>query len=127
MKPELIDLKKVQDKRGALSVMDCFPFQPKRFFFIYGAPKSVMRGGHAHRKQHQIIVCAFGWANVLIDKAETVLRQPDQALYVPPMNWVEIHIRGESSVMVLSSGEYDETDYIRDRIEFDRLVAWLVA
>lgn len=104
-------------------MMDGFPFEPKRFFFIHGVPKAVMRGGHAHREQHQIIVCAFGWANVLIDKIETVLRRPDQALHVPPMNWIEIYIRAGSSVMVLSSGEYDEAEYIRDRMEFDRLVA----
>lgn len=123
MKPDLIDLVTIQDKRGSISVMDGLPFDPQRFFFIHGVPHSVMRGGHAHRKQHQLIVCAFGWANVLIDNFEAVLRRPEQALHVPPMNWVEIYIRGGSSVMVLSSGVYDEADYIRDRQEFDRLVA----
>lgn len=94
------------------------PFTINRFFFIVGMNETP-RGFHAHREQHQMLVCASGSCRVLFDngaeRKEWLLDRPDQALYAPPLNWVEMsEFSADCVLVVLASDAYDDADYIHD-------------
>jgi hypothetical protein len=47
------------------------------------------------------------------------LHSPTQGLHVPPGHWVELTPAADGAVLsVLASHGYDESDYIRDRLQF---------
>lgn len=49
------------------------------------------------------------------------LQAVEIALYVPPLVWLELAQFSQNAVCaVLTSGQYDERDYIRDWSEFSR-------
>lgn len=126
MSPHMLNVKTIVDDRGSLSVPTDLPFKVNHFFVLHGFEQESNRGGHAHYSQRQIILCLFGCAVVLVggplEKPQTyILRSPDEALYVPQLNWVEIRLSAGSSVIVLASQVYDDADYIRYRSVFDAL------
>lgn len=116
-------------ERGILSVLehDKLPFQPVRTFWITDMHHLGVRGGHAHREGHQLLVALAGQVRVLADgpgllKSSWTLRGPDQGIWVPPMHWLDIRIWGNRTVLlVFASNAYAESDYIRDRAEFEHL------
>lgn len=131
MKPALIDIPKIDDHRGNLSVVDlqtCLPFELKRVFYIYDIPTGVERGGHAHFKLHQFIWCLSGSIRIsLIDSdgllANFDLSLPWRGLYLPPMTWASEKALSAGVVyMVAASDYYDPDDYIRDHALFDSLI-----
>ena len=117
----LITLPVVTDLRGTLSYGEHgaqLPFLPKRYFVVYDVPTREVRGEHAHRKLHQLLVCLRGSIAVFIDdgeqRDEVVLDGPQVGVYVPPMIWVT-HYRysDDALLLVLASDAYDPDDYIR--------------
>lgn len=126
----LIQLPKVVDLRGGLTFGEFdrhLPFLPRRYFVILDVPSKEVRGEHAHRKQHQFLVCLKGSCNVVVDdgktREEVVLNRPDVGLHVPPMVWAtQYQYSPEAVLMVLASDVYDAGDYIRDYDEFLQLV-----
>ncbi len=126
----LIELPERADARGALTFAqqgDQIPFSVKRFFALYGVAPGLSRGGHAHRAQHQLLVMLAGSVTVTVDDGTTrtpvVLDRPNLALHAPPMLWLDLEGFSEGAVcMVLTSDIYAESDYIRDRAEFLKLV-----
>lgn len=58
---------------------------------------------------------------------ETIEAQLDAqspALYAPPSTWLDLwDFSPDAVIMVLASAPYDESDYIREREDFDRLQA----
>ena len=59
----LIELPNVTDARGNLTVGEFgnhIPFDAKRYFLVYQVPLVEMRGEHAHRECHQVLVCVRG-------------------------------------------------------------------
>lgn len=124
----LIRLKTVSDERGRLSiaeVSDHIPFVPKRLFVLHDIASGAKRGGHAHREQQQL-VCMMSGRCVAITTNGAVsenfdLQAVEIALYVPPLVWLELAQFSQNAVCaVLTSGQYDERDYIRDWSEFSR-------
>lgn len=117
------------DARGPLIFAqqdDHVPFPIKRFFVIHHVAPGGTRGAHAHRAQHQFLVMLAGKAAVTVDdgiiRSRIVLDRATQALYAPPLLWLELSDFSPDAVcMVLASGAYSESDYIRDRAEFLRL------
>src|SRR5258706_378240 len=104
------------------------PFRIRRVFAIYQVPAEQTRGAHAHRTCHQFILMLAGGSTISIDEgAETCeerLDRPTQGLYVPPLVWIELRdFTPDAVCLVLTSEHFDETDYVRDRVEFQRLVA----
>lgn len=83
-----------------------------------------MRGGHAHRKCHQLVVPIYGWMKAKSYQQDGTkdffnLNSPKYGLYVPPMNWLEISgFQRRAVMLVLASEEYDESDYIRTPSDF---------
>jgi UDP-2-acetamido-3-amino-2,3-dideoxy-glucuronate N-acetyltransferase len=117
------------DLRGNLAACDFrehMPFVPMRFFTVYNVPGKDVRGEHAHRKCHQLLVCMNGSLWILLDDGETreevQLDSPSLVLYIPPMVWsVQYRYSHDGVLLVLASDPYDPADYIRDYEEFLRL------
>lgn len=126
----LVTLPERVDARGALTFGqqgDHVPFAVKRFFVIHAVAKGAGRGGHAHREQHQFLAMLAGRATVTVDdgvtRTEVLLDRTNLALYVPPVLWLELEAFSADAVcMVLASDIYLESDYVRDRAEFLRLL-----
>ena len=118
----------IKDLRGNLTarqVGEGLPFLPKRYFIVHDVPSKEVRGEHAHRTLHQLLVCITGSVAVLVDdgvqRQELVLDSPELALHVPPMVWsVQYKYTSDAALLVLASDVYDPGDYIRDYEEFLR-------
>jgi UDP-2-acetamido-3-amino-2,3-dideoxy-glucuronate N-acetyltransferase len=126
----VVRLPEVEDIRGWISFAEMnngLPFQPRRYFLVYGVPGPEVRGQHAHKKVHQFLVCAHGSVSVLVDdgkiRDEVVLDTPGIAVHIPPMVWaVQYRYSADAVLMVLASETYDADDYIRDYDEYLTLV-----
>ena len=126
--PRVIEFASVNDKRGGLIVADALPFDAKRVFFREQNTYKTSFGGHAHKSLEQMLVCMGG--RIVVDavnqagqKWQFNLRTPHCGIYVPPMVWLDLDICFGSTLMVLCSEPYAESDYIRDRADFDQRLA----
>ena len=128
-KPELIKLPKISDPRGNLSVIEEFkdiPFKIERTYWIYDVPGGEARGGHAYRKNEELIVALSGSFDVVLDdgKEKNVfhLNRSYYGLYVPKGVWREMeNFSTNSLALILASTKYDANDYIRDYKVFKEL------
>lgn len=121
----ILNLPKIEDPRGNLSVIegDTIPFKIKRVYYLYDVPSGTKRGGHAHKEQEVLIVALSGSFDVILDDGKErkvySLNRPNQGLYIATKIWRELENFSSGSVcLVISSGEYDEDDYIRDYDDF---------
>ena len=120
----------IEDLRGALSFGEVdthLPFRPVRYFLVLRVPGPEVRGEHAHRNAHQLLICVTGECTVMVndgaERAEVVLDRPDVSLHLPPMVWAaQFRYSADAVLMVLCSHIYDADDYIRDYDEFERLI-----
>jgi dTDP-4-dehydrorhamnose 3,5-epimerase-like enzyme len=128
----LVDMQAIGDPaRGTLVIIEAnrqVPFDFPRVFMLCDVPKGAMRGNHAHRLQHQLLVVTAGAFDVVTEgrdgRQEFHLDSPKAGVHVPPMTWVTMHAAVEhSTCVVLTSALYDAADYIRDRAEFETLLA----
>lgn len=123
---KIIDLPKINDPRGNLSIIEEFkqiPFKIKRTYWIYDVPGGEHRGGHAYEENSEFIVALSGSFDVILDdgkeKKTFSLNRSYYGLYVPKGLWREMdNFSTNSLALVLSSTEYDESDYIRDYNQF---------
>ena len=119
----------VRDDLGALGVVerdDPFPFAVKRVYYLFDVPPDAVRGSHAHKDLHQLIVAVAGSFVVELDDGRQrqtfTLDSPDRGLTVPPGYWRTLRaFTSGSAALVFASEEYDPDDYIRD---YDEFVAW---
>lgn len=121
MNIRIINLPKIEDPRGNLSVIekDIIPFSIKRVYYLYDVPSGAERGGHAHIEQSAFLVALSGSFDVILHDGileQTVtLNRPNKGLLIPHGVWRELKNFSSGSVcLVISSGEFDEADYIRD-------------
>ncbi len=122
---QLIEIPKIHDTRGNLSVIesDTIPFEFKRVYYLYDVPSGSERGGHSHNEQQEFLIALSGsFEVVLVDgqnKKTVVLNKPNFGLLIPTGIWRELQNFSSSSVcLVLASDVFDEEDYIRDYDEF---------
>ena len=125
-----IQLHGVRDDRGSLKIAESgvhVPFEIRRVFTISDCEDA--RGGHAHRKCHQLIICPLGSFRLFVidahgkeqEKWVTSWRD-DMAHHVPPMHWLTLSgFEPKTVVVVLCSHLYDESDYITNYEELRRL------
>ena len=125
-KVALINLPKVKDPRGNLSFFENsnqIPFDIKRSYWIYDVPGGEKRGGHAFKKSKEFIVALSGSFDVVIhDGDEEKIFQLNRSyygVYVPEMYWRELkNFATNTVVLIVSSTEYSEVDYILGFQEF---------
>ena len=126
MHPRLIELARIYDPRGNLSVAEeqrDVPFDIKRVFWIYDVPGGDSRGGHAHKALYQFIVAANGSFHVNLTDGEKrmsyFLNHPYIGVLVPPGIWASQDDFSSGAVcLVMASDYYDEEDYIRNYDDF---------
>jgi oxalate decarboxylase/phosphoglucose isomerase-like protein (cupin superfamily) len=124
--PKMIQLSKITDPRGNLSVIEelkDIPFKIERTYWIYDVPGGESRGGHAYKENQEFIVALSGSFDVVLDdgkeKRTFSLNRSYSGLYVPKGMWREMeNFSTNSLALVLSSTKYDANDYIRDYKEF---------
>ena len=122
----VIDLPKVEDPRGNLSIIEennHIPFKIERVYWIYDVPGGQVRGGHAFKEQEELIVAISGSFDVMIDdgkiKKIVSLNRSYYGLYVPSGLWRQMqNFSTNSLALVVSSTQYLEEDYIYDYEEF---------
>jgi len=126
-KPQIIHLPKIDDVRGNLSFLqneDQIPFVIKRTFWIYDVPGGETRGGHAYKKQEEVIIVLSGSIDIVVVNLEGIetkfcLNRSYFGLYIPPMHWRHLENFSTNSVSLhLTSLEFSEEDYIRDYQQF---------
>ena len=123
---QIIELPKILDKRGNLSIIEEFqhiPFKIARTYWIYDVPGGETRGGHAYKENQECIVALSGSFDVVLDdgkqKQTYTLNRSYYGLYVPRGLWRQMqNFSTNSLALVLSSTAYDPNDYIRDYREF---------
>lgn len=128
--PKIIELPKISDPRGNLSVIEEFkdiPFKIERTYWIYDVPGGEARGGHAYKENEEFIVALSGSFDVILDdgieKKTYHLNRSYYGLYVPKGVWREMeNFSTNSLALVLASTKFNPNDYIRDYDEFKSLI-----
>jgi acetyltransferase-like isoleucine patch superfamily enzyme len=126
-----IEFPEFSDARGNLTVTDLpgdLPFIVKRLFMVYQVPSKNVRGEHAHKELHEILICAHGRCSVLVDDGqncfEADLDRPTLGLHIPPMTWTtQYKFSPDAVLLVLASDIYKAEDYIRDYDEYLKTVS----
>ena len=123
---KLIDLPKIVDPRGNLTVAEGLknvPFNIKRVYWLYDIPAGEGRGGHAHKQIKELLIAVSGSFHVTLDngkeKQTYLLNHPYQALLIDTGIWRTLDDFSSGAVcVVLASDWYEEEDYIYDYNDF---------
>ena len=126
--PYLIELPKIIDTRGNLSVVENhkeIPFDIRRVYWLYEVPTGELRGGHAHKDLQQVLIALHGSLTVTVNDGNNqqtfTLDRPNLGLYIESNIWREMSDFSDGAVcLVLASKPYDPAGYIRDYDEFRR-------
>ena len=126
---KIIDLPKIKDPRGNLSFFENsnqIPFDIKRTYWIYDVPGGEIRGSHAFKESHELIVALSGSFDIVLHDGEKEvkfsLNRSYVGLYVPNLLWRRIeNFSTNSFALVVSSTHFNSNDYIRDFDEFKKL------
>ena len=127
MEIKIVNIPKIEDPRGNLSVIEkeVVPFEIKRVYYLYDVPAGAERGGHAHKKLQQFLVALSGSFDVILNdgKEEKIitLNKPFEGLLITNGIWRELKNFSSGAVcLVVASDVFEEADYIR---EFDDFLA----
>ena len=118
----LLELPIIKNRLGNITAIENnkeIPFAVNRIFYLYDIPGGENRGAHAHIECHQFLVAGSGSFEVELDdgnlKKRIILNQPYLGLYIPPGIWAsELNFSSGAICLVLTSHEFNESDYIRD-------------
>ena len=82
-----------------------------------------MRGGHAFKKQKEIIIALSGSLDVVVDDRKKVekftLNRSYYGLYIPNRLWRHMeNFSTNSCVIIITNTDFDENDYIRNYNNF---------
>jgi UDP-2-acetamido-3-amino-2,3-dideoxy-glucuronate N-acetyltransferase len=128
--PRLISLKTFQDSRGHITVGEFsnFPFIPQRFFMQEVDSDGMERGGHAHLICKQILIPFGGTVQVRTKfcggESNYILEDSYTGLYLPRLIWsTQLFTISHAKILVFASLPFDEADYIRDGVVYEKLIA----
>lgn len=118
---QVIDITKVHDTRGNLSVIqgETLPFEMKRVYYLYDIPSGGRRGGHSHVDCQELLVALSGSFDVIVndgnEQKKFTLNKPNVGLLIVNGIWRELENFSSGSVcLVLASEVFKEEDYIRN-------------
>lgn len=129
-KPTIINFPKIEDPRGNLTFLqnqDQIPFEIKRVFWTYDVPGGETRGGHAYKKQEEVIIALSGSFDVIVKNADGELERYSlnrsyYGLYLPALSWRHMENFSTNALSLhLSSTAFDKSDYIREESLFQKL------
>ena len=124
---EIIELPKIYDPRGNLTVaeqMKNVPFEVKRVYWTYDVPAGERRGGHAHKECVEFIIAVSGSFTVTLDdgkgnRKDFHLNHAWEGLLVPTGIWRTLEDFSSGAVcLVLASELFHEADYVYDYNDF---------
>lgn len=117
----IFELQAKTDHRGRLYPFNLnkdWNFIPKRLFFIRDVPAGTVRGNHAHYNATQILICVKGNIDISMSNGqEEYCHSLTVGGYVIelPLTWTSMKFLTEDSILlVLSSNDHSEEDYIKD-------------
>jgi glyoxylate utilization-related uncharacterized protein len=120
---KIIQFPKIEDVRGNLTFLqypDQLPFKIQRVFWTYDVPGGQIRGGHAYRKQEEVIIALSGSFDVCITNKDMTLNKISlnrsyYGIYLPAKTWRHIENFSTNALALhISSMEYSESDYLRE-------------
>ena len=118
---QYINFPPIEDTRGTLAFIqnDVLPFEFKRIYYLFDVPSNAFRGGHSHIDQQEILIALSGSFEVVLDngveKSTVLLNKPNIGLHIGTGIWRELQNFSSGAVcLVIASGVFDESDYIRD-------------
>jgi hypothetical protein len=122
----IIELPKITDPRGNLTVAEAFtnvPFDIRRAYWVYDVPGGESRGGHAHKRLRQLVIAMSGSFTVTLDNGHEqqkyLLNHPWEGLLIETETWRTLDDFSSGAVcLVLASEPFEEDDYIYDYDEF---------
>ena len=122
----IIELPKITDPRGNLTVAEAFtnvPFGIRRAYWVYDVPGGESRGGHAHKRLRQLVIAMSGSFTVTLDNGHEqqkyLLNHPWEGLLIETETWRTLDDFSSGAVcLVLASEPFEEDDYIYDYDEF---------
>lgn len=125
-KIRIIDLPKIEDDRGNLSLIEGenhISFKINRVYWIYDVPGGEYRGSHAFKESEEFIVALSGSFDVILhngkEEKKFSLNRSYYGLYVSKLHFRRLeNFSTNSLALILASTPYDENDYIRDFDEF---------
>jgi UDP-2-acetamido-3-amino-2,3-dideoxy-glucuronate N-acetyltransferase len=115
-----VQLREADEPRGKLIEIDyaTLPFAPRRSFIVGDVPDGLIRGGHAHEKCEQILICLQGRLEVEVlfrrQRAEITLNDRATSLYIGARVWTRQTYFENAKLLVLASLPYDRASYIDD-------------
>lgn len=126
---KIIELPKILDARGNLSFAEQnnhIPFEIKRTYWIYDVPGGESRGGHAFRKNEEMIIALSGAFEVVVDDGEQqkrfYLNRSYYGLYIPKGLWRTMeNFSTNAFALEFGSEHYDKNDYVYDYEQFKKL------
>lgn len=103
-----------------------FPFEVKRFYWLYDTPDGNVRGNQMHRTNEQVLVAVKGRATLSLENLsgqifDFELHTPNEGVYIPSLYWRKLQLREQAVVLALSSHPYMADDSIRDYQAFQQL------
>jgi dTDP-4-dehydrorhamnose 3,5-epimerase-like enzyme len=123
----IIEFPKINDERGDLTFLQKdigLPFEIKRVFWTYDLKTHSKRGGHAYKRQNEVISVVSGSANIIVtnkngSKEEFILNQANKGIYIPANIWRHVENFATNTILLhISDSTYDENDYIRNIDEY---------
>jgi hypothetical protein len=130
MEIKQLDFPKISDPRGNLTFIqfpEQIPFEIKRVFWTYNVPGGEIRGGHAYKTQHEVIIAISGSFDVVIKyqngRSQKIhLNRSYEGLLLPANTWRHLENFSTNAVSLhLSSCNFDEKDYLRNYDEFIKM------
>jgi hypothetical protein len=121
-----IKLKKIKSSSGDLGIIEKFPFQVKRIYYLNNTSKNSLRNGHAHKKLNQILICLHGKVQIDLqnkNRKQKKILIKNQHIIIKGLTWRKIKVINKDSILlVLASDIYKKSDYIRDYEKFLNIV-----